>query len=313
MADLYASNWSETDGSNTTAAPNGAPEGMAPGGLNDTLRAVMGAIKRFVNQSIPATTGGTSTAYTVSYSVAPGALVDGMTHVIRLNATNGANPTLNVNSLGAKPFYMWNGTAFAQVTAAGVLASGLVMRVSFNNSEGSYRIISAAATGIGAVLLTANNAFSGNNTFSGTSTFTGGLTATSGTNAFTGTLGSASVGTTQSAGDSTTKLATTAFVTTALAATPRIVAACNWAGGGTTITSQFNVSSITRNSDGNYTLTYTNAVAADAFPTPSIYDPVTTGGVNIASQSTTEVRIASYDSSGTLATDFDRYIVIVVA
>src|SRR5215213_8507657 len=99
MADLGNSVWNETDASNTTAAPDGAPEGMSPSGVNDVLRAHQGAVKRFYNWQSNITTAGTSTAYTVTYGVAPGALVDGMTHLITFNATCGASPTLNVNGL----------------------------------------------------------------------------------------------------------------------------------------------------------------------------------------------------------------------
>src|SRR5260370_12475424 len=92
--DISASNWNEADASNTTAAPDGAPEGMAPSGLNDVLRAHQGAVKRWYDWTIPKTTAGTSTAYTLTYSVAPGALVDGMTHLAQFNAANGNAPTL---------------------------------------------------------------------------------------------------------------------------------------------------------------------------------------------------------------------------
>ena len=51
--DIGASNWSETDASNNQPAPDGAPEGMFPSGVNDTIRAVMGALKRWFNWSIP--------------------------------------------------------------------------------------------------------------------------------------------------------------------------------------------------------------------------------------------------------------------
>ena len=45
--DISAANWSEDDNANTTAAPDGAPEGMAPSGVNNVLRAHQGALKRF--------------------------------------------------------------------------------------------------------------------------------------------------------------------------------------------------------------------------------------------------------------------------
>ena len=77
--DISQSNWNETDDNNSTAAPDGAPGGMPPSGVNNTMRAMMGAIKRWYDQAIPRTTDGTgtSTAYTLSYPAAPTALADG--------------------------------------------------------------------------------------------------------------------------------------------------------------------------------------------------------------------------------------------
>lgn len=140
MADIYASNWDETDASNTTASPDGMPEGMAPSGVNNWGRAAAGAIKRFVNQQIPKTTGGSSTAFTLSYSVAPGALVDGMTHLVQFNVANGNAPTLNVNALGAKPLHYFSAGAW-RVVPAGLWAADAVFRVAYNSSAGTYRIL----------------------------------------------------------------------------------------------------------------------------------------------------------------------------
>jgi hypothetical protein len=56
MPDIYDSAFSETDARNSSPSPNGFPEGMSPSGLNDAARALMGAMKRWLNQRIPATT-----------------------------------------------------------------------------------------------------------------------------------------------------------------------------------------------------------------------------------------------------------------
>lgn len=165
MADLYASSWSETDASNNSASPDGAPESMAPGGLNNTIRMVMGAVKRLLNQLIPATTAGSTTAYTLTYGVAPAALVDGMTHLVKFNATCGASPTLNVNSLGAKPIYQYSSGAWSQVTAAGTLTADMVCRVCYNSSEGSYRIVSSSVTALGAAFIAVAQSFTALQTF----------------------------------------------------------------------------------------------------------------------------------------------------
>jgi hypothetical protein len=125
--DVYAANWNEADANNNTAAPDGAPEGMAASGVNDTMRAMMGATKRYVNQQSPKTTAGTSTAYTLAYGTAPGALVDGMKHVVCFNAANGDAPTLNVNSLGATPLHYFSAGSW---TAVCLRASGRRMQSS---------------------------------------------------------------------------------------------------------------------------------------------------------------------------------------
>lgn len=164
MADIVASTWDQTDDDNDAASPEGAPEGMAPGGLNNVIRMMMGALKRaYVWSNNPITTGGTSTAYTLSYTVAPSALVDGMAHVVAFNATCGASPTLNINSLGATPLHYYTGTAWA-VVPAGLIVSGMICPVVYNSGAGTYRILSFPSS-IGTATLAGDNAFTGTNTF----------------------------------------------------------------------------------------------------------------------------------------------------
>jgi hypothetical protein len=138
--DIGASNWNESDTLNNTPAPDGAPEGMFPSGVNDTIRAVMGATKRWYDWSIPKVTSGTSTAYTLSYAVSPGALVDGMTHVVQFNALNGNAPTLNVNSLGATALQYYSAGAWRAVPAA-LFNTDTISRVAYNASAGAYRLL----------------------------------------------------------------------------------------------------------------------------------------------------------------------------
>jgi microcystin-dependent protein len=150
MADIYASNWTETDASNTTAAPDGAPEGMAPSGLNDVLRAHQGAIKRYVNQQSPTGTGGTSTAYSLTYTVAPAALVSGMTHMAEFHTANGTAATLNVNGLGAIPLYYYSSGAW-RAAPAGLFDANQTFRVSYHSASGTYRIHRPGADPTGTV------------------------------------------------------------------------------------------------------------------------------------------------------------------
>lgn len=52
------------------------------------------------------TTAGSSTAYTASLTPALTALETGVLIAVKFDETNGADPTLNVNSLGAKKIFV---------------------------------------------------------------------------------------------------------------------------------------------------------------------------------------------------------------
>ncbi len=138
--DISASNWNEDDNANTTAAPDGAPEGMAPSGVNNVLRAHQGALKRFYTWTIPKITAGAGTAYTLSYAVAPGSLVDGMTHLVQFHAVNGTGATLNVNNLGATPLHYHAAGAW-RVAPPGLIDTDEVCRVAYHSSSGAYRLL----------------------------------------------------------------------------------------------------------------------------------------------------------------------------
>lgn len=168
MADISQNNWVETDASNTTAPPDGAPEGMNPSAVNDWMRMAMGALKRWYDWRIPVTTSGTSAAYTVSYSVTPTALADGMTHRVMFNAANtlsSSETTLNVNSLGAKNIRKFSAGSWVAL-AAGDLKANSVHDLSYHSADSTYRIVSSALADLAAT--------GGNNTYTGTNDFTGG-------------------------------------------------------------------------------------------------------------------------------------------
>jgi hypothetical protein len=137
MADIAASNWSETDASNSTAAPDGFPEGMSPSGVNNGARAIMGANKRFWNKiNAVKTTGGTTSAYTLTYDVAPGAYYDGEIISFVVNAANAAAATINVNALGAVPLRLFAGNLLA-----GALVADQIVQARYGSAAGAFDII----------------------------------------------------------------------------------------------------------------------------------------------------------------------------
>ena len=87
-------------------------------------------------------TGGTSTAYTCSLANsinggnAPALLgyTSGESFIVKFNANSGANPTLNIDSLGAKKIYHKYSTGTATQIAAGELVANRVYTFQYNSS-----------------------------------------------------------------------------------------------------------------------------------------------------------------------------------
>lgn len=178
--DISQSNWSETDASNSSAPPDGFPFGMLPSGENTGARAIMGAVKRWWNRMKPTTTdsGGTNTAYTLTYAVAPGGYVDGETYLVRFDKTCGTSPTLNVMSLGAIALYKYSGGAWVAV-AAGDITANMICRLSYNQTAGAFFITSASATAIGAAFLAVASTFTAAQSMSGAAFNEGSVTLAS--------------------------------------------------------------------------------------------------------------------------------------
>lgn len=137
MSDLGSSNWSETDASNNAAVPNGWPEGMQPSGVNNSARANMGGEKRFWNRiNAVKTTGGTTSAYTLTYDVAAAQYYDGEIHSFVVNATNAVDATLNINGIGARQLRLFEGNILA-----GALLADQIVQVRYNLADTAFDII----------------------------------------------------------------------------------------------------------------------------------------------------------------------------
>lgn len=123
----------------TTAATNGtadstvtASEGQAPSTLNNGMRGIMAALAKWRDDiSGNLVTGGTSTAYTLTTNQVLTALTDGFAVTCRMSATNGATPTLNVDSLGAKAIASVYGTA----VPTGLIPSGSVQTFVYDSTD----------------------------------------------------------------------------------------------------------------------------------------------------------------------------------
>lgn len=129
MADINQSSWSPTDASNDSASPAGFPEGMSPSGVNDAMRAVMGAIRRWRDDLCPTvTSGGSANVQTLTYTVAHTGYATGDIFAFIAGFTNTGDTTLNVDGLGAKQ------VVASIALTGGEITAGKVTRVYYNGT-----------------------------------------------------------------------------------------------------------------------------------------------------------------------------------
>jgi microcystin-dependent protein len=128
--------WSQTAASNASADPSiNWAEGQAPSSVNNSARAMMAAIaKLYADMSGNLVTAGTSTAYTLSTNQVFGSLTDGLFVTARMDETNGAAATLNVDGLGAKAIANVYGTALP----AGTLMAGSVQTFTYDSTDDKW-------------------------------------------------------------------------------------------------------------------------------------------------------------------------------
>ncbi len=130
--------WSTTAANNATADSTiNWAEGQAPSSVNDSARAEMAAVAKFRDDIAGAiTTGGSSTAYTVTSSQGFNSLANMSGKMIAFvpHTTNGATVTLNVDGLGAKPLR----SAPSVELLAGVLVQGTPYVATYYNATAEW-------------------------------------------------------------------------------------------------------------------------------------------------------------------------------
>lgn len=130
--------WSQTAASNATADPVvNWSEGQSPSSINDSSRAEMASVRKWVDDITGAiVTGGTSTALTVaSYQTFDNlARLNGQMIAFTPHTNNGGTTTLNVDGLGAKPLR----SAPSTELVAGHLVQGTPYVAVYNNSDQAF-------------------------------------------------------------------------------------------------------------------------------------------------------------------------------
>jgi microcystin-dependent protein len=130
--------WSKTAATNASSDSTiNWAEGMAPSAVNDSARAMEARLAEWRDDiSGTITTGGTSTAYTVTSNQIFDTLahMNGAMIAFVPHATNGATVTLNVDGLGAKPLRYGPSLELQ----SGVLVLGTPYVATYNNSDAAF-------------------------------------------------------------------------------------------------------------------------------------------------------------------------------
>lgn len=128
--------WSKTASSNDTADPAmNWRELMAPSLVNDNVRTMMAELAKWRDDLAGnLVTGGSATAYTLTTNQGLTTLPDGHVVVARMHAANGAAPTLNVDSRGARAIASVYGTPIA----SGVLRAGAIYTFIYNAADNKW-------------------------------------------------------------------------------------------------------------------------------------------------------------------------------
>jgi microcystin-dependent protein len=135
-AEVY--DWSQTPASNNTADTGSDvqwSEGMSPSDVNDSARAMMAELRKFLDDMGAAATGstmitsaGSSTVYTLTTEGSADNLENGRIVCFVVDESNGAAPTMNVDSLGAKEIFIADGTALV----GGEMVANTIQCLSYN-------------------------------------------------------------------------------------------------------------------------------------------------------------------------------------
>lgn len=128
MSEISTSDWSETDASNTQSPPAGWPENQAFSSVNNSARAMMGAVKRFWGRVNPLyASSGTAGGYTLAHSVALTTYSGFEIHAFRAHTASVASPTIAIDSLAAIAMKKYTTSGKVDLAANDIISGQPVM------------------------------------------------------------------------------------------------------------------------------------------------------------------------------------------
>jgi hypothetical protein len=147
MSDIQTTDWNEVAASNNVTPPAGWPEGQAPSTVNDCAREMMGALKRDWDRNhATVTSGGTSSAFTLTYTVAPPAYVNGLSFRFKAHSAPAAAATMAPGSLTAKAINVMT-TAGIVALSGGEWQAGHHVELEYDSGTDTLIVVNITASG----------------------------------------------------------------------------------------------------------------------------------------------------------------------
>jgi hypothetical protein len=140
--------YSTTAADNDASPPNGAPEGMSPSGVNDTMRDMMAEIRLLGDGArgplmLLGSVSGTNTI-TASASPTLGAYAAGQRFVFVAAGGNTGATTLNINGLGAVT--LKKGPSSSDLASGDIAANALVEVVYLTSPSTQFRVLGVSGS-----------------------------------------------------------------------------------------------------------------------------------------------------------------------
>jgi len=163
MVDISNNKWTELDGGNISASPDGVQGGYQPSTLAPIIRSIRGAVKReYVSANPVYASSGSANTYAIAFAT-PLEIAKGKRIAFFANVTNTGASTINLNGTGAVAIVRVDGTALQ----AGDIRAGYpvdllydgtryILQSAVNLSNYSGTITATAFTGSGAALTALN-------------------------------------------------------------------------------------------------------------------------------------------------------------